>query len=266
MGSAKIPKGYTLICNRRACLLLYIYILAKDSGTAYDCCWISTWERRRFGQVTPIMGNRETYGRRRFLAFSLRQHSLNGLYHLRMHLLPRRDNTKIPTERAPKAKVERTPARIRDDAAGLFDEERPRRVVLARTMESLSKAKQSKKRGGRKRRLIPQSTHARTQIFSWYPPSPPPATTGNRKYTPPPSSPRTSAAYLACESMRTGAERTPRRAATRAFVSSAACAFSNDSRKESSESARRGMRSLVGGGDRDCDCGEEEEKWRRGSW
>jgi len=56
------------------------------------------------------MGNRETYGRRRFLAFSLRQHSLNGLYHLRMHLLPRRDNTKIPAERAPKAKVERTPA------------------------------------------------------------------------------------------------------------------------------------------------------------
>ena len=51
-----------------------------------------------------------------------------------MDLLPRRNNAKILTERAPETKVERTPTIIRDDAAGLLDEERPRRVVLRRTI------------------------------------------------------------------------------------------------------------------------------------
>jgi hypothetical protein len=41
--------------------------------------------------------------------------------------------------------------------------------------------------------------------------------------------------------MRRGSARTPRRAAMRALVSSAACAFSTDSRKESSCTSRRGM-------------------------
>ena len=49
-----------------------------------------------------------------------------------MDLPPRGNNPKILTERAPEAKVERPPAIVRDDATGLFDEERPRRVVLRR--------------------------------------------------------------------------------------------------------------------------------------
>jgi hypothetical protein len=49
-----------------------------------------------------------------------------------MHLPPRRNNTKILTERAPKAKVERTSTIIGDDATGLFDKERSGGVVLSR--------------------------------------------------------------------------------------------------------------------------------------
>jgi hypothetical protein len=45
------------------------------------------------------------------------QDTLNGLHHLRVDLLPRRDDVNIPAERAAEAKVKRTPKMIRDDSA-----------------------------------------------------------------------------------------------------------------------------------------------------
>jgi len=48
-------------------------------------------------------------------------------------LLPRRDDAKIPAERAAETKVKRTPKIIRYDSASLFDEERPRSVILKPT-------------------------------------------------------------------------------------------------------------------------------------
>ena len=72
------------------------------------------------------------------------------------------NNPKILTERAPEAKVERPSPIVRDDAAGLFDEERPRRVVLrcgeahihTRTKKRFIIYNSETRRGGR------------TQIFS----------------------------------------------------------------------------------------------------
>jgi hypothetical protein len=89
----------------------------------------------REGKATegPIEQREETYCGR-FFAFSLRrrklcQHRLNGLYHLRVGLLPCRDDAKIPAECAAETKVKRTPRIIQDHSASLF-EERPRGVIL----------------------------------------------------------------------------------------------------------------------------------------
>jgi hypothetical protein len=53
-----------------------------------------------------------------------------------MDLPPRRHHTKILAERASTTKVERATARIGNDPAGLFDEERSWCVVLRRNREN----------------------------------------------------------------------------------------------------------------------------------
>ena len=60
----------------------------------------------------------------------LRQRRTNSRNHLRMYLLPRRNNAKVLAERSSKSKVQRAPIIIRDDTAGLFDKQRSRCMVL----------------------------------------------------------------------------------------------------------------------------------------
>ena len=90
-------------------------------------------------------GRGKTYRRWFLTAFSLRrisrQHRLNGLYHLRVHLLPRGNHTKICTERATETEVEWAPTRIGDDSASFFDEERPRGMVLRKHITQIKTEK-----------------------------------------------------------------------------------------------------------------------------
>jgi len=100
---------------------------------------------------------------------------MNDFYHLRMYLLPRRDDTKILAECAAQAKIEWTPPRIRDDPAGLFNQEQPWRVILYKSERNTSLLAIDQQR-----RLV-CANHIRAEVFSWYPPPPLPPwrATGN---------------------------------------------------------------------------------------
>jgi hypothetical protein len=95
------------------------YSPMRERGCRLD----ERWRRTRERTDSPLTSQRPRF----------RQHRLNGLYHACMNLLPCRDDAKIPAERAAKTKVERAPKIIRDDSTGLFDEERPRGMILKPT-------------------------------------------------------------------------------------------------------------------------------------